>query len=245
MMPAIPLKKLVVELRYKPNLGFYGKIDSVAMGLAEKFPDWERSPLTVEIRNKKAHRRLFLSYKRLFYECDLQKAEASSEFENAAKTLDHVGRRLELDALTRIGVRQWFCADLEKTFALMVDEFDARFLGQTNELKQILTDKAEDLAYVVDYETNDAWKYHLRLGPMTRDEWFQRVAFEANVFEAPEGDDSATFEKYRTSVPENFLYLDVDCYQEEIEASRVKELMTMFRRRSHDVAGKLISYCKG
>ena len=60
------LRKLVVELRYKPELGFYSKMDAVGANLSDDFPHWQRSPLTVEVRNRKKHRRVFLGHQRCF-----------------------------------------------------------------------------------------------------------------------------------------------------------------------------------
>ncbi len=75
MLPTLPLKKLVVEVRYKPELAFYNMMDAVGTELADHYPDWVRSPLTVEVRNKKKHQRVFLSHQRTFYEADLAGAD--------------------------------------------------------------------------------------------------------------------------------------------------------------------------
>lgn len=244
MLKTLPLRKLVIELRYRPNLGFYGKMDAVGRSLGDDFPDWERSPLTLEVRNKKNHRRVFLSHRRCFYQADLGDAEPQREFQFAEKTLEAVCAGLAITEFARIGIRQWLASDMDKAFALMVDEIAARFLNENEELSSILTDTKHDVAYVVDYETSEGWKYHLRLGPMTKEQWFQVVDYEVNIFERPEEENALTFEKYRSSLPENFLYLDIDCFQEDVAKDRFTELLTMFRRRSHDLAGRLIRYCR-
>lgn len=244
MLPTIPLRKLVVELRYKPDLGFYGKMDGVALSFSEKFPHWERSPLTVEIRNKKKHRRIYLSHHRSFFEGDLVSQSPNTEFDFALDCLERVCHGLALTELQRVGVRQWIAVDLGQAFALMVDQIGSRFLNRSSDLTALLSDKAIDLAYVVDYETSEGWKYHLRLGPMTRDEWFQRVQYESNLFEQSEEDDEASFQKYPETIPENFLFVDVDCYQEDVPVPRMKQQVTDFRRRSHDLIGRLIQYSR-
>jgi hypothetical protein len=129
MLRKLPLKKLVVELRYKPELGFYGKMDPIGLELADEFPDWQRSPLTLEVRNKKKHRRLFLSYNRVFL--DVDEADSDGDFSRAEKLLRTVYPKLAVKEFLRIGVRQWFAANLDKPFALMVDEFAERFLVVT------------------------------------------------------------------------------------------------------------------
>jgi hypothetical protein len=241
-MPArLPLKKLVVELRYKPNLGFYGKMDAVGIELAEEFPDWERSALTLEVRNKKKHRRLYLASMRVFYEAD--NADPDADFEVAEKLLTRTCPKLDVTTLSRAGIRQWFAADLGKAFAPMVDEFAERFLGHMPECAGILSDKTKDVAYVVDYETDDRWRYNLRMGPMIRSQWFAVVPHGSDAFER--GDDAAeTFDKFRQSFPEQFIYVDIDCYREDLPVGELADFMKAVRRRSHDLAAKLIDYCR-
>ena len=241
MFRKLPLKKLVAELRYKPDLGFYSKMDMIGLELAEEYADWERSPMTLEVRNKKKHRRLFLSANRTFM--DIDDPNPDGDFSHAEKLLATVCPKLGVKEFARVGVRQWFAADLDKPFALMVDQLSERFLPKNPELSGILSDKTKDVAYVVDCETSDGWRYSLRLGPMLKSQWFLHVAYEPNAFE--QGAEAAeTFEKLRESIPEQFLYIDIDCFKEEQPADKLDKLLTSVRRRSHDLATKLIEYCK-
>ncbi len=241
MLRHAPLKKLVVELRYKPDLGFYGKMDGIGQELAEEFPDWERSPLTLEVRNNKKHRRLFLSVERAFIDVDA--AEPDAEFGRVEKLLGKVCPKLGVKDFLRVGVRQWFVADLNKSFALMVDEFAERFLSKNPDLNSIFGDKTKDVAYVADYETAEGWRYNLRMGPMMKSQWFATVAHEPGVFEWKE-DDTETFEAFRQSFPEQFLFIDIDAYKENHPADKLDKLLGSVRRRSDDLASKLIEYCR-
>lgn len=242
MLGRVPLKKLVVEVRYKPDLGFYAKMDAIGQELTEEYPNWQRSPLTLEVRNQKKHRRLYLSSGRTFLDFD-GVDPAAGDFDHAEKLLGKVCQKLGVKEFSRIGVRQWFAADIDKSFALMVDEFSERFLPKGTELGEILSDKTTDVAYVVECETGDGWRYNLRLGPMQRTQWFQIVAHELNAFE--QGDEATeTFEKFRQTIPEQFLYVDVDCFGEQMAAGELNGFISSARRRSHGLATKLIEYCK-
>jgi hypothetical protein len=241
MQRKIPLKKLVVEVRYKPDLSFYEKMDQLGMDLASEFPDWQRSPLTLELRNKKHHRRLFFSHSRSFYEAD--GADPDTEFQYAGDRLKKASEKLSLSTLQRVGVRQWFAANLEKSFALMVDEIGQRFLGKNDELSNILNDKRDDLAYVVVFETKEGWKYRLQLGPMQKRQWFEMVLHEPSIFEAAE-EGSETFDKFQKLLPEQLLYMDIDFYVENQPTNRFVEFLTAVRTRSHDITTSLIDFCK-
>lgn len=237
----LPLKKLIVELRHKPTLGFYGRVDAIGEELQEDYPDWERTALTLEVQNRKKHRRLFLSADRIFVDVDA--ADPDADFDRAEKLLVKVSKKLEIAEFKRIGVRQWFAADLTKPFALMVDEFAARFLNGNEELKGILADKLKDVAYVVDYETSDGWRFNLRAGPMTKSQWLGTVAIDRNNFDRTEGA-TETIEKFRESIPEQFLFVDVDCYREDQSADKLAKFMIAVRKRSQEIVGKIIDYCK-
>lgn len=244
-MPVSP-RKLVIELRYKPELRFYGSMDGAASGLSDHYADWERSPLTVEIRNKKRHRRIFIASRRCFFESDLRASDnLRSEFEHANTDLASVSSKIEVKEFTRIGTRQWFAIGVERPFEFLVDTVAKRFLSQDEQLSAILSDDVQDVAYGVDYKTSDGWKYHLRLGPMTKEQWFENVAYERGIYEAPDADDKETFSNYKDSFPLNFLYVDLDCYAEDVTAKDLSATLTSFRRRSEDVVGKLVNYCKG
>lgn len=241
MLQKLPLKKLAVELRYKPDLAFYGRMDAIGLELAGEYSDWQRTPLTLEVRNKKKHRRLFLSYNRAFL--DVDEVDSDGDFSHAEKLMRTVCPKLEVKQFLRIGVRQWLAADLEKPFALMVDELAERFLLKNAGLSAVLSDKTKDVAYVVDYEVAEGWRYSLRLGPMMKSQWFVTVLHDPNAFEQPE-EGEETFAKFQKTFPEQFLYIDIDCYQEDQPADKLGKFLESVRRRSHDLAAKLIEYCK-
>ncbi len=237
----LPLKKLVVELRYKPELGFYAKMDSVGVKLADEFPDWERSALTVEVRDKKRHRRVFMGHNRCFFEADAP--DLDSVFQFASGVLNNVCTGLSIGIVQRIGVRQWFAVDLKKSFALIVDEISNRFFLRSGDLSAILPDKTHDLAYTMIYETSEGWKYLLRLGPMVRKEWFQYIHHEPNLFQVSE-EGEKSFDKFRESVPEHFLFIDIDSHREDYPAQKLEEFLTAVRRKTETVVPKLIDFCK-
>src|ERR1700685_285674 len=112
MLRKLPLNKLVVDLRYKPELSFYGKMDAIGLELAGEYADWQRTPLTLEVRDRKKHRRLFLSYNRAFL--DVDEADPDGDFSHAEKLMRTVCPKLDVKQSLRIGVRQWFAADLDK-----------------------------------------------------------------------------------------------------------------------------------
>ena len=79
---------------------------------------------------------------------------------------------------------------------------------------------------------------------MTRDEWFERVAHDGNLFEDEDEEvERRTFKKYQDSLPENFIHMDVDCCKNAIEASEVPNLISAFRQRALELLDKTKRYC--
>lgn len=244
MLKNAPVKKLVIEIRFKPDLSFYTKMDEVAIGFSDELPRWQRSALNIELWSNEKHHRIFLTNKRCFFEADIESLETFQAFDFAYKTFERVCTSFNITEINRVGVRQWAAADLNKTFALMVDELGTRFLSNDETLNSILNDKPTDNTYAVNYETSDGWDYNLRLGPATKEEWFRRVQYERDLFGGEDSDRVITFEKFKSTIPANFLFMDIDCYAEDVAATNLRQQIMAFKQRSHEIMNALIEYCK-
>src|SRR5690606_7921582 len=104
----LPVKNLIVEWRYQPQLGFYSKMDGVGLHFHDEFPDWQRSALSLEILNKTANRRFFMAYRRAFYDVvGIADHSVRTELEVARPLFERLGDQLGIERLDRIGFRQW------------------------------------------------------------------------------------------------------------------------------------------
>jgi len=227
-----------MEVRYDASLAFYAAMDKIGLSLADGYPDWQRSPLALEVRNKKHRRRCFFSHQRAFFEAVDFQAEGT-EFDQAAKLLDRLYHERLLTKARRIGIRQWSSVKAEQPFAELVKAVAKRFQPRSEQLDKILRGRTEDLAYEVIVMTDTGWKYHLRLGPMERKQWFEVIPYEPGMFESPE-----EFKKYQDSLPERMVFIDVDCYQEEVTYSEISSLIASMRRVSAEIASDLINYLR-
>jgi hypothetical protein len=234
----LPAQHLVLELRYDPALAFYSVMDKIGLELAETYPDWERSPLTLEIRNKKLHRRCFLSSQRCFYEA-LDFAAQGTEIERATKLFEKVHRELKFTKVRRIGFRQWLTATSDEPFAQMVKVMVRRIHPQDDKLHNMLRGCIEDIGYIADVLSEHGWKYHLRLGPMERKQWFELIPHEVGMF-----DSAVDFKKYQDAFPERFFFIDLDCYKDETTYSDLVLLLSSMRQVSSEILGDLIHYLK-
>jgi hypothetical protein len=199
--------------------------------------------LTLEIRDKERHRRFALAFDRCFFEADAP--DPDKEFQSVSAPLKLICKNLEIEAVTRVGIRQWFAADLNKPFALMVDELTERFHVRSEQLASFLPDKTHDFSYTMVYKTKDDWRYQLRFGPMEKKQWFQTVFHEPTLHGfGQEDDEKNTFGDLWQSVPDQFVYIDIDFIHENQTAQKIDEFLVNVRRKSHEVVEKLIEFCK-
>jgi hypothetical protein len=236
---APPVRHLVVELRYAPSLVFYSKMDEIGIAFAEQYPDWERSPLTLEIRNKKHHRRCYLSFQRSFYE-SLGFPVEGPEYDKAQKIFDRLHHELKFTKLTRIGIRQWASVASTEPLPRLVERVKSTLHPRSDHLDQILRGRVDDLAYVANVRTEADWTYRLHVGPMERKQWFEFIPHELNLFESRED-----FEKYKDGVPERMFFIDMDSFREDIPYVDVTTMIGTVRKVSAEILTDLVKFLQG
>jgi len=234
----VPVKNLVIEWRYKPNLAVYTKMDQVGIDFAEKYPDWQKSPLTLEIRNKKSKRRFFISYRRCFFEViGPRDKDVAAELERASKLFDRIHRDLDLNKLERVGIRQWAAFARDEPFAEMVRRANRKFQPQDPQFLELLRGNVVDVGFVADVKTEQGWNYSLRVGPMEKAQWFDTVPHEVEMFSGTE-----EFAEYRQEFPDRFLYVDIDCFKEDVALSDLPALVSAISMASRDTMSDLWKY---
>ena len=239
MLENVPARKLVLEWRYPPDLHFYGKMDEIALKFADQFKDWERSALTVEVREKVKHRRTHLAFNRSFYEVDSPK-EPSSECEIAYKFLDATAHALNLTKLTRVGLRYWFAIDLGLSFPALVDLVHDRFYA-AKPLAEMLPETVKDVSFITYYTHSNGWQFNLRVGPMESEQWFREIKYEPALHQSD--DDPSAFAKLKKSIPEQFLYVDVDYFKEDVRLTDVPGMLVELRAHCQELVSSLKTYC--
>ena len=232
------LKKLVIDFRYKPTLRVYERMDHVGLALSSDFPDWQRGPLALEIRNRQKHRRLQIQFRQSVFDC-INPANEEDEFEVGKKSVKTVCDKVDIAEFERFAVRFWFLADFKDEYESLVDLVYGKFCTPIERLSPFTEYTLKDAAYAVDL-SRDGWTYAVRIGPMTKDEWFSNVHHERSAFETePDGE---TFEKYDRTIPDRFLYLDVDVRCEGVLHEEARESIRRLRTRTHGIVDGIIQY---
>lgn len=234
----LPVRNVVVEWRFASQLVVYSKMDQVGIAFAKDYPDWQRSPLTLEIRNQQQLRRFFMSYRRCFFEAiSPADGNVAVELDRAHKLFEKFATEVGITELERFALRQWVAIEDKRAFPELVRAFTKNFHPKDNVLFDSLKGEILDISYVVDVKSNEGWKYNLRAGPMERDQWFQFVPHDLQLFGT-----EAAFNTYKEAFPNQFLYLDIDSFREKVPMSDMKTVTDKFRRSTDEVLRSIHQY---
>lgn len=243
MQLEFPLRKLILEWRYAPNLKIYRMMDSLGGDLHDQFPDWERSALTLEIRDKKRHRRIFYSHARSFFEADFERIDQEDytrQVEVGKDALGKVAHSLEFTELQRLGMRHWFAMADDRSFPALVDVIRERFYA--NGFDGVHDATIADVSYQTSFEHSKGWGLNLRIGPMERLQWFQEaVPYERGIYERTIEVDA--FRKMVESFPKQFIFVDIDYSKSNARVADAPGILIEMREHCKSTLNNIVSYC--
>jgi hypothetical protein len=232
------VKHLVMEIRYLPTLAFYGVMDRIGLHFASEYPDWERSPLTLEIRDKKNRRRAAITHTRSFFEA-IDPFDVHADVERAMKIFERLQSELGFTKILRVGLRQWAAVVVPEKLEKVVRDLSKKLHPQGTPLIDKLQGNVFDFMYAVNVQTDHAWKYYLKVGPMERRQWFELIPYEQALF--AEG----AFEEFKNSLPENMVFFDIDGMREDFAYSDLNSVAADIRRGADTVLTNLANYLLG
>lgn len=236
------LKKIVIEVRYPPTLSVYANMDRVGIKLKDKFPDWARTSLTLELRNKIQHRRLHIAHRQSVFECDGPPDEVDTEVGIARESIQAVNDALSISTYQRFGMRSCFTSETRIEFPKLVKQVNDRLCVAIEGVDAFAGMALKDVGYTVNLSQGD-WTYNVRVGPMEKDQWFSFIRHQAEIFDANQPENS--FEAFRDAMPERFLFIDVDAFREDVSVSDAFKVFRATQKKSQEVADKLVMHCLG
>ena len=234
------LRRILFEWRFKPTLSFYGRMDDIGVSYLDEFPDWRRSPLALELRNRVRHERLHMSFTRCFYEAygPLSPVE---QCERGVRFMTQVCERLEIDSILRLGILRTWAAPVNSTFPALVEEFATALLPDDSVIKGLLSDEVRDPAITIDFNSPDGWPYDLRAGPMEKKQYFGVVDHDKTTF-AERGAESGTFRQYQESFPDLLVYLEIDSFRLNLQLEEAGSFIEASRAHTADAADRILKH---
>jgi hypothetical protein len=226
-------RRIIVEWRYKPRLLHFSLMDEAGAALEGDFPDWEKTPITVDLRNRQTHRRLVLGHSRTVIEM-YSETNPEDAIRFAVRVQKVVARKLAYDGISRLGLRFWFALGTSQTFEALVAAMFDRLFRRDPAVERMLDAEVSDTQYVVDLRADqEGWESHFRLGPMRREQWFQVVEYDPRLFPT-NAQDPESLDQLRQTVPEILTYVDLDIYRPSVDPRDVEHLVeqALVRARS-------------
>lgn len=211
-MPHILPRKTVVEVRFRPRLDYFAKLDLVGNTVLElmKVSDWSKSQYSVDIQDRKNHERVQIDYQRVFAEFDSSVERQKDAIDRAVILLESCISGLGVKELHTIGIRQWFAiergsANESKLIAKLLKIY---FNESLVELAELSLMKVKDIAITIELEdkADPKRKGRLILGAMSKSQWTRHTAYSTNGSHI----DLLGVNSIVASLPNDFVFIDVD-----------------------------------
>jgi hypothetical protein len=75
---------------------------------------------------------------------------------------------------------------------------------------------------------------------MLRAQWFEVIQYDKKIFASAEA-----FEEFKESIPETFLFFDIDAFQEDLPVSELNTVMDKLRRGTAAALNSVATYLQG
>jgi len=219
----IEKKKILFGANIKPSIDFFSKQYELLKMYKMDFPNWEVSILNFTAQDRENHCSATVTHKNIIFEID----DANTKVEFSRKIINNIlsgyNEFFPIESFIRVGLRFYiFIPMLEIEKEELADIIQSKLFISSNELTTILSEKVTDLAYIRDYKKDD-FLYHFKCGPMPKEQIPAWVDFGQNKhrFNTPKD-----FKEYLDSFPDISIFIDIDCYKQDIPFTDIGSFLT-------------------
>jgi len=202
-------------VNFEPDFTAIQRLYDAAKPLKKDFQHWQTKGSTFTFyENEGKHEFINVTVKRIGFEV-VNPGDISKDLERMAKACKILAEGLGCKVFNRMGVKLLVYADLDLTFEDLKRQVQTICLPKNELLEKLTSPDVIDVALNFDYQ-RDGKKVALRVGPMGREQGvgiLKTVGSIEQVFQPL--DQSRQFIDVVESIPESFLYFDVDAYIEE------------------------------
>ena len=216
-------------------------MDSLGIALAANFPEWNRGPVNLELRNKAKHQRLIVNHRQVAFEYDSPGTE-DERVEITTAVMKAYESRIGFPKFARFSVHGFFAAATQESFATLCETSRKKICYGASRYPSFSWDGDED--------DGRQLRRHFRYGkleicgsprPMERDQWFQLVFYDMGSYDL--FNVAGSFVKSVEAMPERFLFIDIDASQDGIAFQDAFQQIRYLDQHIYDLANKLAAYC--
>jgi hypothetical protein len=197
---SVVASKLIVEVRFRPNLAYFDEMFKIASSIEDEYEDWQASHNPSEgiltDATKKKVLKITSSTLTLILE---DSAGFSSMPEEVHRMFLLFLEPTRISEIKRIGVRRSGIYETDSKYQVLTDGFFDAFYGNKDAIKSVAADEVGDISVILD-GVKDGYKNHVRMGPLKPD--------QTPIYYRSDFSDKVEIKK------ETNLFLDVDVYSD-------------------------------
>ena len=216
-------------------------MDEVGLSLNSQFPDWQRDPLQLKLKNLSTPSMFGVSHSNCIYQ-NFNPSDVQKEVAGAAGLIEDALKKFQVNNLERVRVVCQGAFPSGLTFENLAIRLDRKFHKQFSEISAFDESTMTDMAYVINTadRTPSHWTRNITLGPMTKAEWRSKFPID---FEMHQITDSAR-KSCDERIPEVFTNITIDSQLgKSIRADAMRNLASS-SGKSLKIIESLWRYCE-
>lgn len=235
------LAKSIFQVRYAAKLSNFELLIPASIKFTD-YPHWSTDKISVTLKNFENHCSLTIKHDNFTYEQDSSDTEIENK--NILDAITILPNELKFESFQRIGYRRKYFIPVTQTFESLVSILNIKLLSQKSELAEIFPEQVRDLYYRVDFDdVENENKYHVFIGPCTRNELSEQLEFNKGSHLDPKSanlDYLSIVEKF----PETSVYMDIDIFHlgEIVGIEHIRSFYEEINKEFDNISSKLNSY---
>jgi len=228
------LHKTIFQIRYNPELKFYGLLMTAAQQLS-KYPHWRTNRLSVILRDYDKHCSLAIRHDNVTYEQD--SSDIEMEMKYIQQALEKLPSALQVKFLNRVGYRRKYLITVKSPFESLVSILYVKLFSQDEKIRSIMPSKVEDIMYRIDFK-EEPYQYRVTVGPVRKREVPRYIEYNLENHLDPMTREKE-YQEIKEKYPDVAIFIDIDLYQmaEKIE---LKDAIS-FPKKACDKIHKMVN----
>ena len=215
------LRTLALRWRFRPRLEFYNRFNDIGLAIEKDFSDWKRSNLQhLFMACKERHRFLALVNGDVAYQRHFREAgETDSELDFALRLHRQHFSNFGQTTYKYLGICCRYALRVDQSFESSVAQLGKKLFVRCEMLNEVFAgERVDDMQYVVDFRPEKGHVQKLRIGPMTRNEWFETIKYDEEFLFSAGGESPNSFASYKISIPDPLVFFELDFYWEDVSS---------------------------
>jgi len=238
----IEKKRIIFSADFKPSIQFFKTQYDIIDELQSEIPNWEIGGANFVMSDRvNNYSGVFLS-KKVTFEFDAASDKITLAKEKISKILAIYHKHLPIDSFLRLGMRFFMfisMGDIKKEE--LSDIITPKLFVKNEFVDSAFSENITDIVYTIDYSKDD-YLYHFKCGPMPKEQipaWVDFGQYKHRF------ENEKVFKEYLESFPEMSIFLDYDCYANDVTFDGLDVFLNRAVQDCSDSSTKIKKYLLG